>query len=498
MTESDFKGIFNRNCEFFDFSENFKGELCNNIFPLLKIAFDGNPVIAFENFYLYSRYNPLSRIDFSDIEKKEVIFIIENCSALSLYALANNYNQIFRGLKEKIVIFTSFFTFFFSLFLIDWSVLSFNNTKLLMFDSNYDSFTEDFKKNLEKIQITSSKNGLEISISTDLNLFIQAVSQSFEEILINYGMQKIKLHIETSPSQYKTKNFFSVRIASNKFEFFQSDHLLFLVESIKAITERQLKSDLTEQYFERLWQSNIKRNVNLVNERAWMVENFNAFAHILMEKDLILWGASKSVLDFMEKLDDKMRKNISHNYLSISIPSTVNLLRSYGVDPSFQIFFDAGLFGYYQIEDFDLPLITSFIVHPAILRSLRQNPIFVSLDTEQERTILTKFFLPVFPFYGATLTTFYKGLISKNASQIYKNTIFLIGSGFNSDEKPTHHRFYPLYRYVMNKSDYFKTLQNYETKLYIENRNKFPIYKKSLKSLPVKDEVDLYYRISQG
>ncbi|HNV44043.1 MAG TPA: hypothetical protein PKH20_04785, partial [Exilispira sp.] len=76
--------------------------------------------------------------------------------------------------------------------------------------------------------------------------------------------------------------------------------------------------------------------------------------------------------------------------------------------------------------------------------------------------------------------------------------IFLIGSGFNSDEKPTHHRFYPLYRYVMNKSDYFKTLQNYETKLYIENRNKFPIYKKSLKSLPVKDEVDLYYRISQG
>ncbi|HNV43642.1 MAG TPA: hypothetical protein PKH20_02700, partial [Exilispira sp.] len=282
MTESDFKGIFNRNCEFFDFSENFKGELYNNIFPLLKIAFDGNPVIAFENFYLYSRYNPLSRIDFSDIEKKEVIFIIENCSALSLYALANNYNQIFRGLKEKIVIFTSFFTFFFSLFLIDWSVLSFNNTKLLMFDSNYDSFTEDFKKNLEKIQITSSKNRLEISISTDLNLFIQAVSQSFEEILINYGMQKIKLHIETSPSQYKTKNFFSVRIASNKFEFFQSDHLLFLVESIKAITERQLKSDLTEQYFERLWQSNIKRNVNLVNERAWMVENFNAFAHILM------------------------------------------------------------------------------------------------------------------------------------------------------------------------------------------------------------------------
>ncbi|HPO61085.1 MAG TPA: hypothetical protein PLN45_06000, partial [Exilispira sp.] len=173
MTESDFKGIFNRNCEFFDFSENFKGKLYNNIFPLLKIAFDGNPVIAFENFYLYSRYNPLSRIDFSDIEKKEVIFIIENCSALSLYALANNYNQIFRGLKEKIVIFTSFFTFFFSLFLIDWSVLSFNNTKLLMFDSNYDSFTEDFKKNLEKIQITSSKNRLEISISTDLNLFIQ-------------------------------------------------------------------------------------------------------------------------------------------------------------------------------------------------------------------------------------------------------------------------------------------------------------------------------------
>ena len=121
MTENDFKGIFNRNCELFDFPENFKGELYNNIFPLLKIAFDGNPVIAFENFYLYSRYNPLSRIDFSDIEKKEAIFIIENCSALSLYALANNYNQDFRGLKEKIVIFTSFLTFFFSLFLIDWA-----------------------------------------------------------------------------------------------------------------------------------------------------------------------------------------------------------------------------------------------------------------------------------------------------------------------------------------------------------------------------------------
>ncbi len=470
MDYQQIKDIFSKNIEFF-FSDSslkeslLKEKIYNEFYGYFEIAKDGNPNFKINGRYLYSKYQPCEKFKKLDIQTKDKILILESGFGLSFFYYSNNKKDLKN--EDIFLIYTSFYSFLSSLFIIDYS--SQNLKKVFIYKLDED---EKYLFLLRYLKDELINNRIIISVNLNLlkDLIYLFLSNNIKDL---QDFNKFKFHFE------------SLSINSEK-EIKKSRQI---VEIINSVVQSYSKSLITEKYFSKQWERNIKKNLKIYKEKNWLNNNKKEGFYLSGKKGIIFWGASFSTEIFLTRLNLKQISTINSYFISISITSSVNLLKQYKINIDYQTIFDAGIFGFYNIEDFNIPLICSAIIHPSITKNLKVEPILINLLTEEEKNFIDLDKLIKFPFYGATLPTLYKGF--KELTKDREIKLFLVGSDFKSDERQTHHGSYSLYKYLISKQTYFNTSLNWETDQKIMNTKKFPVYQESIKRLNILNELKL-------
>ncbi|HPC39184.1 MAG TPA: hypothetical protein PLF21_07720 [Exilispira sp.] len=496
MNLVDLKNIFLTNSKFFSLPEDLIRFYFEKYIDSFEFAKDGNPNFKLNNKYLYSKYKPLDKFIKYDFQNKNRLIFIENGIGLSVYYFLNFIlNSIKIDELNLTVIFSSFLSFILSLFIVDYSKIKNFNQNLKKFiiviylkDETEKNKIFTNKKNLfiEEKYVSEKISLLQIENLKNFCKFIEEYfDNNFDEI---NDFDRFKLILENPISLIHLNNLESC---------LKDFDLKKIIQIINDEAQKRLKSISTEKHFSSLWKRNIMKNFNIIEEKSWKISNsdfiYNFNFDFSKKRGILFWGASDSVEKFLNNLNEEEISLINKYFYSISIVSSVKLLFEKGIDINYQVLFDAGFFGYFNVEDFSIPFILSMIIHPSILKKLSFKPIFVNLLTEEEIGFDKLKNLPSFPFYGSTLPTLYKQF-----QLIYINSnikLFFIGSSFRSDEERSHHKRYPLYRYVISKSSYLNTLLKWETLQKIINTQKFQTYRNSLKNINILNEEDFINEI---
>ncbi|MFN3411325.1 MAG: hypothetical protein ACK4YF_04120, partial [Exilispira sp.] len=325
-------------------------------------------------------------------------------------------------------------------------------------------------------------------LDNKVNLHIFDNLHDFERIIEEYffnnirlidDFDKFKLHFENS----------SININTNNNAYLT--RIFNLVKIINDIGVKHFNSISTEKFFNKIWKRNIQKNLKIIEQRGWNIEDCRFNAGLNNKKGLILWGASPLIDQFLSRLNSNEIKIINEQFISIAITSSVSILEEKNIIIDYQTIFDAGFFTYFNVENFSIPFLCSMILNPAIMKRLKSKPFLVNLQTEEEKLYEKLNILPSFPFYGATIPT----IINKFHDKI---RIYVVGSGFDSYERITHHKRYPLYNYIISKSILLNPLLKWETIQKIYNIKKFEIYKNSLNKFSILREKDLFEELKNN
>ncbi len=493
MNLDELKTIFFNNSFFFSFPEDLANFFFEKYFNNFEIAKDGNPTFKINNKYLYSKYKPCEKFSKIDLNDKNKIIFFENGIGLSFfyylnYLLNSSYlNPYFIKDLQITIVFSSFNSFVLSLFIIDYSKIILKKLFILL-GSGYIIENEKIGIDIEKFYSDTSKINndkiylIKIKSIVDFEKFIESYFQdNFND---NDDFNKFKLLLENPLNLISLSEF--------KGLFFEVD-LKKMIEIINEEAQKRYKSISTEKYFSFLWEKNIIKNLKIIKEKNWNFEHSEIDFDFSQKKGIIFWGASNKVEEVLNEFDNEDIKIINEYFYSICIVSSVKLLLEKKIEIDYQVLFDAGFFGYFNIEDYIIPFILSTIIHPSILKRIKGNPIFVNLQTEEEKKFNELKKLPVFPFYGSTLPTLYRQF-----QLIYndkKDNLFLVGSSFLAKEERTHHKRYPLYKYIISKSAYLNTAINWESIQKLLNNKKFETYRNSLKRIEILAESELIKEI---
>lgn len=493
MNLNELKARFFDNSNYFSLSKDLANFFFNKYINNFEIAKDGAPTFMINNKFLYSKYKPCEKFNKVDLENKTKIIFLENGIGLSFFYFLNyllipsfQKSSFIKDL-QIIIIFSSFNSFILSLFIIDYSKIILSNLFIVVYCLH---IPEDRKV---EISIDKFYNGnTKVNINKICLIKIKNIFQ-FEKFIESYFQDSFANNDDFNKFKLLLENPLNLIPLDDLNFFFPTVDIKKMVEIINEEAQKRYKSISTEKYFSVLWEKNITRNLRIIGEKNWSLENSKIDFDFSEKKGLIFWGASNKVEEVLKQLDNEDINIINKYFFSISIVSSVNLLLEKKIKIEYQVIFDAGFFGYFNTVNFSIPFILSTTIHPSILKRINKNPIFVNLQTDEERkfSILKK--LPIFPFYGATLPTLYKQFqIIYNDK---KPNLFLIGSSFLAKEERTHHRRYPLYRYVISKSSYLNTAMNWESIQKILNIKKFETYRNSLKRIDTLTEIDLFKEI---
>lgn len=494
MTNVDFENIFIKNVTFFSLEKNLSKRFLNNFKSNFEISKDGNPTFRINNRYLYSKYYPCDKFKKLDFKDNKLLLFLENGIGLSFYYFINEKRKINKDENKSItIVFTSLLSFLFSLFIIDFSNIETDLIFIVIYTVKHNNINNEIKY----IHDIINKNQLKEKIVKINKQIMLNIIESFDEFE-NYIQKYCIDNLITIADYNKFKFYFESPIFNSNEEldisFINIDIAQKLLKIIDTQIQKNYKSLMTEKFFSNIWQKNIDKNLKILKEKKWEINELPFKLKLKEKKGIIFWGASPLLDNFLNKLSDQDVLIINKYYYSISITSSTEILLEKKINIDYQALFDAGLFGYFNIENYSVPFIISMIIHPAIMKKIINKPFLVNLLTEEEKEIPFIKLLPDFPFYGATLPTIYKKFNEYFTNEKLNSesvNLFLIASDFNMGESKTHHKRYPLYKYILSKSKYTSPLLNWESNQKIINLKKFTVYQNSLKNLKIFSEKEL-------
>lgn len=428
-------------------------KILNNIYSKNKNLLSD---IKYKNKNLYSENNPYSFIEKQFLNSKKHhqknLLILTNGIGLSLKYIID---KKFYNFKNIFLIMFNYEFLYFLLQIIELDKLKFN-LSLVIIHKNSKNNEENknlqqkcfFKKNIENYSIN-------INFCDSNNLLSFLNSFMYESFFISFQLINEIINIP--------------EIEINK------DLISMVIELIQF----KIKSLNTIVHFSKRWKNNIINNFKLFN-------HFKIKKLVSLKKNILIFASSPNTELFL-KLNIKYLNIIKNHFVIFSLPSTLNILKIYNIDPDFLFTFDGSFFNYFNFPHIkNYNIITSLILYHSILKTKINNNIFlINLNTPIEKIIFKNVQIPYTTFHSSSVNT----LISYLTNDFKNKKIYIIGSDYKNISRRSHHRYYELYNFTIKNSNYFKTPLSWESKLLIISSSKYNLYKKELENYLLKNQI---------
>jgi hypothetical protein len=483
------------------------------IYKLVEVEISKNYNLIFENiindriFYENSLKN--KNFDFSNIIifPKNLFFFNKNTFNIKSTYIEEEKDKNDNNIKniKVIIVFNNIISF---LFFLIFELNNFNDKYNLFKNNNFYFFihffiNDKFEDKHFKI-IFGNEDFLQKYLFNNFSEldFVEINKINYDNKNLNYIYEKFNKNLYKKIYELEKSN-------DNFNKFFPKNYNI--INFLEVIKIKNI-SALSTAYQQDQYIKNFFKNLIYLNKKN---HNIKVLPN-LKNRDILIFGASpkieflfKLVNVFINNLNINLNNNIKNNlifnkFLTFSVPSSFDILLKNKVNLNYLINFDTNFFVCFHLSKYfksikflyyikNTKLIGSLFIYPSIIKNYNNDLYLINFKTSLEQIVFNKIDLPTNNFAGTTVnmqlsllnSLYFSNNHAYNNKINQKLKVFLIGSEYENlglNNKNTHHKYYPLYNYILKNESYIKTLYTWETKNYIYSSFKHKNYKKDLES----------------